>query len=419
MNNYLQSAEQVIQRIGELAYFRDQEHTTKREFGKHAFVEAGKKVLQWMQEIGLQTQIDKVGNIHGRLSSSEPAAKTLIIGSHLDNDQHSGKYESGIGIAMALELVKRIVDHNKSLPFHVEIIVFGTSTGTRFNCPAIGSRALAGLFKNRFLHLQDADGISFSEVLKSFGQDTEKIKENSLNPETLLGYFEIQMEPELFLNEQEMPVGLVSSLLGEKRIEIEFIGKNALGGITPMDMRKDALAAAAKFILAVEKYAFSEKRLLRTTVGKIHITDPVAHQVPGKVTCTVEMKGDDEALLSEAYEDFYSSCEKICDKRNIYYEWKLIEETNPVACNKKWKKVFTSLTAEKNIRFGNIEKASASDAVVMGAITPVTVLQLRSAKALKRTDERTIEAADIALALELSEKFLTLSPEKALKKLTA
>ena len=418
MKNYSERALLVNERINELSAYSDDEQGITRLFGTASFLACSNKIASWMREAGLETCIDNIGNIRGKLKSKNPAAKTFLIGSHFDTPIHSGKYEGVLGIVTGIDLLENLISKNISFPFHIELIAFSDSEGSRFNCPYLGSRVIAGLFKNKYLNLKDNQGNTFSGVLKSLNYDIEKIKEDAINAEDLLGYYEIQVEKESVLYEQKIPVGIMNSMLGEKRIDIDFIGKSSAAGTTPMNERNDALCAAAKFILSVEKYAAGEKRKLRATVGKINVADSAANLVPGFVNCTLEIRSDDEELLSDSYETIYSTCEKICYKRNIYFEWKLIEETDPVICNKKFKKLLSNSILQNNLPVVSLESGADEDAAVIAKVAPVSILLVRSFKGNNRYPHENVEVNDIATALKISDHFITqlASPEKLLKK---
>ena len=418
MKNYSERALLINERINQLSLYTDNEHGITRAFGTASFLECGNKIASWMREAGLETRVDNIGNIRGKLKSKNPDAKTFVIGSHFDTTIHTGKYEGVLGILAGIDLMENLISQNILFPFDIELIAFGHSEGVRFNCPYLGSMVIAGLFKNKYLHLKDEEGNTLSDILKLMNYDSERIKDDAINPENLLGYFEIQIEPNNILFAQKIPAGVVYSILGEKRIEIDFIGKTGSAGIIPMTERNDALCAAAKFILSVEKYASGEKRNLRATVGKIHVADSAANLIPGSVSCTLDIRSDDEELLSDAYEIINSTCEKLCDKRNIYFEWKLIEETEPVICNKKFRRLLLNSIGENNFPIVSLESGADQDAAVMGKVAPVSLLLVRSFKGNGRDSRENVEINDIATALKISDHFITqlASPEKLLKK---
>ncbi len=418
MKNYSERALVINERIKELATYSDDEQGITRVFGTASFLACSNKIASWMRDAGLETRVDNIGNIRGKLKSKNPDAKTFVIGSHFDTAIHAGQYEGVLGILAGIELMENLISKNILFPFDIELIAFGDSEGIRFNCPYLGSMVVAGLFKNKYLHLKDKDGNRLSDILGSMNHDVERIKDDAIDPENLLGYFEIQIERNNVLSDQKIPVGVVHSILGEKRIEIDFIGKSGSAGIIPMDARNDALCAAAKFILSVEKYAAGEKRSLRATVGKIHVADSAANVIPRFVNCTLDIRSDDEHLLSDAYEIINSTCEKICDKRNIYFEWKLLEETDPVICNKKFRKLLLNCIGENKLPEVSLESGSDQSAAVIGKVAPVSILLVRSFKSNGRDPQEIVEVSDIATALQISDDFIRqlVSPERLLKK---
>jgi allantoate deiminase len=418
MKNYSERALLIDERINELSTYSQDEQGITRVFGTACFLECSNKIAAWMREAGLETRIDNIGNIRGKLKSKNPDAKTFVIASHFDSAIHAGKYEGVLGIVAGIDLMQNLVSNNILFPFDIELIAFGISEGIRFNCPYLGSMVVAGLFKNKYLQLKDKEGNTLSSILKSLNHDSEKIKDDAINAENLLGYFEIQIEQNNVLSGEKIPVGMVHSILGGKRIDIDFIGKPGAAGILPMDERNDALCAAAKFILSVEKYALGEKRKLRATVGKIQVADSAANLVPAFVNCTLDIRSDDEELLSDAYEIINSTCEKICDKRNIYFEWKLVEETEPVICNKKFRRLLSNSIIENNLSIVSLESGADQDAAVIGKIAPVSILLVRSLRSNGRDTQENVEVNDIATVLKISDQFISLlaSPEKLLKK---
>jgi allantoate deiminase len=412
MKTYLERASVVRERINELAAkLKDGD-----SFGSQGFIEKSKLIESWMQQAGLKTHIDNIGNIHGKLKTNDPGAKTFLIGSHFDAGISEDKFEGTLGILAGLDVMSHL--QSSDLPFHIELIAFAEEEGMRFNHTRLGSKAVAGIFKNKFLELKDKNGESLAEVLRTMQLVPEKIKSDAIPPEELLGYFEMHVEQGDFLTEANVPVGIAESIFGQKRIEIRFIGKEGHAGSIPMGKRHDALAAAAKFILSVEKYAKKEKRNITTTIGKLSVLDAATNKIPGEVTCIVDVRSDDAELLSEAYEIINSNCEKICDKRNIYFEWNLLQETDPVSCSKKLRKILAAALGEKNIPFATLKCGAVYDAAILAKVTPVCLLLLRPVEENNHStaeDEQKI----IATALEISDHFikhLTSLPEKNFSK---
>jgi allantoate deiminase len=402
MKNFSERAFNIQQRINELNAINHGDQL----FGSQGFIDLSQKIAGWMEAAGLETTVDNIGNLRGKLKSDNLAAKTFVIGSHTDPGIYGDKNDGRLGILIGLDLIENSKLRHAQPPFNLELIGFVEEEGTRFNYNYLGSKVVTGKFENKLLRLADENNNSLSDVLNSLQLHPEKIKEDAVAPEDIIGYFEIHLEPGNILADAGVPVGVVDSMCGQKRIEIIFSGKPGHTGSLAMNERNDALAAAAKFILQVEKYAKREKRKLLATVGKIEVRNPASNQIASKVSCSLDIRGDNEELLSEAYENIYFLCEKTCDKRNIYFEWKLIQETEPATCNKKLRRLLEEAVAEKNIRPVSIESGAVYDAAIMAKVVPTALLFLKSANASNHHNPEDEEKNNIAKALEVSDLFL-------------
>ncbi|HSN09894.1 MAG TPA: hydantoinase/carbamoylase family amidase [Hanamia sp.] len=402
MDNFLERALHIQQRINQLST----QNPKTELYGSKSFIEKSNTIVSWMKGAGLETRIDNIGNIRGKLKSKNSDAKTFVIGSHFDNGIGAEKYDGILGVLSGINIVEHLQSKQLELPFNIEVIAFAEEEGLRFNFTSLGSKVVAGTFKNKLLDLKDDNGVSLSEVLKSMHLNPEKLKEDAIPADDFLGYFEIHVEQGSVLANSNIPVGIAGSIFGQKRIEIEFSGKDGHAGNVTMDKRNDALAAAAKFIISVEKYAKRSKGNIVATVGKIHIPGAASNKIAGSVTCTLDLRSNNEKSLSEAYEIINNECEKICGKRNIYFEWKLIQETDPVICNKKLKRLLANSISEKNIQFLPLESGAVYDAAIISKVAPVVMLFLISLKDSIGNSREDQEKNNIATALEISDHFI-------------
>ncbi len=406
MKNYSSRAGKVQKRIMELALFTDDEHSINRLFGTKSFIECSYKIAEWMYESGLQTHIDNMGNVRGRLLSENINAKTFVIGSHFDTAINSGKFDGPIGIICGLDLVDNIISQKLSLPFNIEIIAFSEEEGTRFHEDYLGSKVVAGSFDNHSLDKKDDEGYTLEEVLHSMKLDAAKIESNKMPEDSWLGYLEIHIEEGPVLYEKNIAVGTVNAIAGQRRIEINFEGEAGHAGAVPMNMRRDALCAAAQFLLGVEEYASHEKRNIVATVSKINVPNAVFNAIPGSANCTLDLRSADAESLSDAYESIYKMCEDICMKRKIYCEWKLIFESNPVVCDKPLNILLGKAIRKKNIELVSLVSGVGNDAVIISQVAPVAVLFVKCFKGFSHHSMENVEIEDIAIVLEVGDHFL-------------
>ncbi len=290
MKNYKLRAEKIETRIQELAQYSDEQDCLSRIFGTKAFLECQNKIESWMKEAGLQTYIDNIGNVRGKLLSEEKDAKTFVIASHFDTVINAGKYDGSLGILAGLDVMENLAAKNIRPPFNIELIAFSDEEGVRFHTSYLGSKIVAGNFNSGLLETKDDNGISLGQALQGLQYDNAKLTENAIKPEEWLGYYEIHIEQGPVLYKNNIPAGIVTAITGKRRISIEFTGIAGHAGTVPMKSRTDALCAAAEFILAVERFASSKKSNVVATVGKLEIEHAATNVIPGKVTCSLDLR---------------------------------------------------------------------------------------------------------------------------------
>jgi allantoate deiminase len=406
MDQYLSRSENILQRIEALSAYSEDEHGTTRLLGTKSFIDCGKEIFKWMENAGLAVVTDNIGNIRGKLLSDNPEAKTFVVASHFDSDINAGKFEGPLGILVGLDIVENIIKHKIKLPFHFEIIAFSAEKGARFHSKYLAGKVLAGTFKKNLLEINDEEGHNLSTVLQSMGIEVESLHEGRILEDEWLGYFEIDIEAGPVLYEKNIPVGVVNTIAGQKKIVINFVGETGNAGAFPMNMRRDALCAAAQFILEVEEYASREKRNLIATVGEIDIANSSSNMIPAKVSCALDMRSSNNDLLSEAYENINKLCEDICDKRQIYFEWKLIYESEAVHCNEQLKTLLSNAVKKNNIELTELVSGIGHTAEVISKVAPVAILLVNCFKGISHNPLENVKIEDIAAALKVSDEFV-------------
>lgn len=419
MKNYLLRAQKIQSRIIEMNQL-SLEHSGKNDSGKAFFINSSNKIAEWMKETGLETRIDNIGNVRGKLSSKVPGAKTFVIGSQYNNDKNDGKFDGPLSILTGLDIAQSVIHQNTELAFNLEIVAFSEKEDTRFNTSYLGSKALTGKFDNFLLDKKDESGRTLGEVLTSLNMDISKIKAEKIPPDEWLGYLEIHTEQGLVLHNRKIPVSSVSALAGQKRVHIKFVGKIGHAGTVPMNVRVDALCAAAQFIVETEEYATPERRNLVATVGKINVKDAARNLIPHEVTCSLDIRSADPVRLSKAYEALNKICERNCHKRDVYFEWKLIHETDPVVCDVKLRAMINNAISNKKIDTIDVVSGAGHDAAIISRVAPVAMLFLKYNKSNEFNPLGNVESKDLAVALDVADNFmklLNISEEKRMEKL--
>ena len=403
MNEYLQRAESILARINELAAVSEDEHHVTRTFGTAAFIKGSHMIAGWMQQAGLETHTDNIGNVRGRLRSTNASAKTLVLASHMDTVVNAGRFDGPLGVLLALDVIAHL---DTPLPFHIELIAFSDEEGVRFHTTYLGSKVVAGSFDMALLEKKDQQGDTLQEVITAMGGDAARLKNDHIPESNWLGYYEVHIEQGPVLYENNIPVAIVKGIAGQKRSEIVFKGTAGHAGTVPMGMREDALCCAAAFILATEQYAIAHKDDIVATVGKLNITHAASNTIPGEVICTLDLRSNDPAILADAYAHLQNNCVAICHQRGITLDWRLVQETAPVSCSSTMNALLAQSIQDAGYEVVKLVSGAGHDGVPISAVSPIAMLFVRCFKGISHHPLENVELKDLAAAVEVSANFI-------------
>jgi allantoate deiminase len=402
----LNRVENIIGRIQELAAISETASGITRRYGTPAARDAGNKVLDWMRQAGLDTRIDAIGNIRGRWLADDPAAKTLVIASHLDTVVNAGGWDGPLGVVTGLEIIENLIRRGKRLSCHIELIAFCDEEGVRFHTTYLGSRVVAGNFDPQTLQYRDQEGITLAEAIAAAGGNMDNLDAEAIPADRWLGYFELHIEQGPILYERKIPVAVVKAIAGQMRGEVIFTGMAGHAGTVPMAMRRDALCGAAEFILAAEGEAAAAGGGFLATIGKLRITDPASNVIPGQVSCSIDIRSADAHSLLAAQDSLKTLAEAIGARRSLSVQWQVIQSSSPVSCDGHLKDILAR--AIKNAGYEVLELVSGAghDAVPVSAVAPVSMLFVRCYKGISHHPLEDVEPSDLAAALAVAEDFI-------------
>ena len=235
-----------------------------------------------------------------------------MIGSHLDTVPDAGKYDGALGVLLGLAAVRAL--GGRRLPFAVEVVGFCEEEGVRYRTPYLGSLALAGRFDPALLDRTDADGVAMADAFRAFGLDPARVAAAAYPPGRVLGYLEAHIEQGPVLESRGLPLGVVTAIAGQSRLRVTFVGRAGHAGTSPMDLRRDALPAAAEFVLEVERLARSVDGL-RATVGVVAAEPGAVNVVPGSATLSLDVRHADDAARGRRGRRLLGSAEAIASPR--------------------------------------------------------------------------------------------------------
>ena len=399
--------DRVLNRLEELAAVSDDTQCISRFYGTKAHVESRALLLRWMEEAGMETNCDNIGNVIGSLKSSHPNAKHFVIGSHYDSVHDAGKYDGPLGVILGLETAQEVSDRKMDLPFHLTVAAFADEEGGRFNTAYLGSSVMAGNFENSWLDRKDDQGVSLRSIVESSGCKVDEIEADKLPAEDWLGYFEVHIEQGPVLCKEDLPLCMVTGIAAQTRIDVEWTGVANHAGTVPMQLRQDALCAAAEFTLLVEKTAQKFKENLVATVGKLTVGPNTSNVIPGRVLHCLDIRSLNDSFLKEKVGELEKMAQEIAQIRNVKCDWKIMQANASVNCDERLMEVMRSALGKSGLeKCLEIPSGAGHDGVMVSKVAPISMLFVRCTEGISHNPLEHVEDADIAASISACDQIV-------------
>jgi allantoate deiminase len=408
----------VMQRLEALGRISDDPARLTRTFCSPAMRRANNLVGSWMRQAGMTVRKDAIGNLIGSYdgespkskvqspkSSQNPAAKTLLLGSHLDTVRDAGKFDGPLGVLTAIACVQQLHDTKTRLPFAIQVIGFADEEGVRYQSTYLGSKVLAGTFNLGDLKHKDAKGVTMAEAMRNFGGKPKALASAKLDRNRLLGYVEVHIEQGPVLEEKDLPVGVVTAIAGQTRAEYHFFGRAGHAGTVPMNLRRDALCAASEFVLAVEAHARATRGLV-ATVGQLTALPGAGNVIPGQVSLSLDVRHADDSARRQACAELAKHAKDIAKTRGMEVKAQVRHQARSVACDPRLSNLLAQTVKRHQRACVSLPSGAGHDAAAMAAITPVTMLFVRCKAGISHHPDESVSAKDVRVAIAVMNDFL-------------
>ncbi|HEU0116097.1 MAG TPA: allantoate amidohydrolase, partial [Thermomicrobiales bacterium] len=377
-----------------------------RPYGTPALRQAQDLVAGWMAAAGLTTRRDAIGNLIGRYEGATDDALLLLLGSHLDSVVDAGRYDGPLGVLIALAAVERLHASNRRLPGAIDLLAFADEEGLRFHTAYLGSRAWAGAFDADLLARADADGVTLAEAARQFGGDPDSLlRAEGPGRPTLLGYVEAHIEQGPALEALGLPLGVVSAIAGQSRVAVAFSGMAGHAGTVAMPLRRDALPAAAAFVLAVEALAGATDGLV-ATVGQIAAEPGASNVIPGRVNLSLDVRHPDDAVRADARDRLHAEAKAIAARRGLDLAWDVLQENPAVACDPALSARLADAVAAGGWPVHRLASGAGHDGVIVSRLAPVAMLFVRCAGGVSHNPAEAVTVEDVAAAIAVFDRLL-------------
>ena len=335
---------------------------------------------QWLRAkldaIGLEPDADPAGNLWAAIPGDSDGF--LIVGSHIDAVPDGGWLDGALGLLTALEVMRQLTQRGGSLPVGVRFVDWADEEGARFSRSLVGSSAAAGtLVADDVRGLTDANGITLGDALAGCEVDVDAAHGAGASLTGALGYLELHIEQGPVLLEQGRLASAVSGTFGVERHLISFSGQAAHAGSTPMAMRQDSLAAAARSALAIRESAITHGGV--ATVGRMDATPGVITAVAGRTEMQLDQRHLDARALAAMLEDAVGACRSAAAEFGCTMEVRKVFGATPTVFHPRLVEIAQAAVREAGGGEGEpIPSGPLHDATEIGRVVPTAMIFAQS-----------------------------------------
>lgn len=291
------------------------------------------KARAWFEEklkdLPVEHHYDAAGNHWATLRGKSD--KVLVLGSHLDSVPNGGWLDGCLGVLAGLEVLTSLSkEHKGKPPCTIRLVDWADEEGARFGRSLFGSSAFAGTHTIEADRVRtDRDGTTLEAALRSCGVEVERIGDAARKQKNLAAYLELHIEQGPILEKLGKPLGVVLGTKGVERWAITFHGQEAHSGSTPMEARRDALAAAAKLALEIRPIARKHPQSV-ATMGSVKTFPGIVTAVVGRCEATLDMRDLDAGVLAGTLREARDASERFAKEEGCSVEWSRIWSIEPI-----------------------------------------------------------------------------------------
>jgi N-carbamoyl-L-amino-acid hydrolase len=298
-----------------------------------AWTDTWLKAREWFacktKELPIEQHHDAAGNSWVTLRGASP--KSLLLGGHLDSVPNGGWLDGSLDELAGLEVLRRIAsDFQDRPPVTVRLVDWADEEGARFGRSLLGSSAFAGTHSIEADRSRtDRDGVKLEDALRRCGVEIDNFPDAQKEQKNAAAYLELHIEQGPVLERMDLPLGVVLGTKGVERHNITFHGQEAHSGSTPMNARRDALAAAAK--LALEIRAIAKKHVDAVcTMGSVKTFPGIVTAVVGRCEVTLDQRDLDANVLAGMYREAQEASQRFAAEENCTVDWSRLWNIEPV-----------------------------------------------------------------------------------------
>lgn len=351
---------------------------------------SGRDTLRdWAIKDGFSCEVDELGNMFIRRPGKNSSLLPVMTGSHADSQPLGGNYDGIYGVLAGLEVLRTLNDLNIETERDLILVNWTNEEGARFAPAMLASGVWSGVFDTAFaLSRADSQNVSFADALAAIGyQGTLPAKAFPLH-----ACYELHIEQGPLLEAEQIDIGVVHAAMGQRWFDITLTGFSAHAGTTPMSLRQDALCGFAELALAVENIGQHSTEDGRATIGMVNVTPNSRNVVPGSVTCSVEFRHPDIAMLEEMEQALINALARL-NARGLTFMAEKIFDYAPINFDALCLYRISCATQELGYSQRKMVSGAGHDACYINRVAPTAMIFIPCVKGISHNEAEKIYPA--------------------------
>jgi hydantoinase/carbamoylase family amidase len=389
--------QRTIRELKELRALTADENGAQRVAFTDTWIAARKFMRDKLADLPIEVEVDEAGNQWATLPGKSDAA--LLIGGHIDSVPNGGWLDGCLNLLAGVEVLRHIASQGTP-PVTLRLVDWADEEGARFGRSLFGSSAVSGhMNPDDTRNLQDKDGIRLQDALARVGINIDRAPDARAQLKNAKAYLELHIEQGPVLESMNLPLGTVLGTFGVERHAIRFVGQAAHAGSTPMHMRRDALAAAAKLELEIREIAKRHGGVC--TIGRVETKPGIVTSVVETCDCWLDQRHLDADGLAAMLAEAKAASETFAREENVSVAWTRIWRIEPILFNEDLRKMADAAIQEVTGAGHRLPSGPLHDAAeVARAGVPTVMLFVQSLRGLSHTNLEDTKEEHIAMSVE-------------------
>jgi N-carbamoyl-L-amino-acid hydrolase len=359
-----------------------------------AFSEADRAARSYVRELmeaaGLGTRIDAAGNLIGRSAGREDNLPVIMIGSHIDSVPNGGNYDGNVGSLGAIEVARTLHDARHRTRHPLEVVIFPNEEAGK-----TGSQGIVGKVPAEAWQLPAAGGETIGDGTRAIGGNPERIQEAKRQKGDIHAFLELHIEQGAILHERKIDIGIVEGIVGIRRWNVTIDGFANHAGTTPMNRRKDALVAAARFVDEVYRLVGEMPGNQVATVGKIQAMPGAPNVIAGRAVLSLEARDLSMAKVDQVAQVLRSEADRIGQATGTSFRFEPYYVSDAAPAHPHLQDLITAAATRLGHSTLRMPSGAGHDAQSIAAIAPIGMIFVPSVNGISHSPQEFTRPEDI------------------------